>query len=424
MAIEFPEDELWLCPKFEKVELLNDPYLYKKGKNFALIVTRCDIAHTVDLKNDVKTYTNTTCSNLTTIEANVEDIILDYKLINQNFNVNHYAEEGNQEQFVTKRGASSLFKTMSMVEKFSVVENYIHFFKKKFFDLSTLTFLPELLAWKTIFNVDLKLVGHNFYGGSLINDSAYGYFEVIAVQSGEKNEIVWAIRTIQGIFGDVGGYSSVILGIVAWTLSGYQDFKYSMSFMKRLYFQKNTEEDEYDRRTDSEEMIESINNRKHFRFGYLRYLFIAFLENCFCCLNALLCRPQRKRWNEYKRFKTASEEMNKEIDLEYLIYQVRVLRMIMHGITKKRQRKAVKYFQRYLIQDGDTPKPQNLFDDDMAAEYLIENFDVVNDKIDRRILYELTGRKLDPEDYWDDSDQDQELDRFAEIDPNKVSDYA
>ena len=98
--------------------------------------------------------------------------------------------------------------------------------------------------------------------------------------------------------------------------------------------------------------------------------------------------------------------------------------MVMHGITKKRQRKAVKYFQRYLIQDGHTPKAQNLFDDDMTAEYMIENFDVQNDKIDRRILYELTGRKLDPEDYWDDSDQDQELDRFAETDPNKVSDYA
>ena len=60
----------------------------------------------------------------------------------------------------------------------------------------------------------------------------------------------------------------------------------------------------------------------------------------------------------------------------------------------------------------------------MTAEYMIENFDVQNDKIDQRILYELTGRKLDPEDYWDDSDQDQELDRFAETDPNKVSDYA
>ena len=85
---------------------------------------------------------------------------------------------------------------MSMVEKFSVIENYIHFFHKKFIDLSTLTFLPELLAWDTIFNVDLKLVGHNFYGGNLIEDATFGYFELILVQSGEKNEIVWAIRTI------------------------------------------------------------------------------------------------------------------------------------------------------------------------------------------------------------------------------------
>ena len=31
----------------------------------------------------------------------------------------------------------------------------------------------------------------------------------------------------------------------------------------------------------------------------------------------------------------------------------------------------------------------------MTAEQLTEDFDAKNNKIDRRILYELTGRKLD-----------------------------
>ena len=110
--------------------------------------------------------------------------------------------------------------------------------------------------------------------------------------------------------------------------------------------------------------------------------------------------------------------------MEYLIYQMRVLKMIMRGLTKKRQRKSVQYFHRYLIGEDNKLKANDLFEDDMTAEHLIENFDSKNDKIDRRILYELTGRKLDPEDYWDDSDQDQDQDRYAEVDPNKVSDYA
>lgn len=61
---------------------------------------------------------------------------------------------------------------------------------------------------------------------------------------------------------------------------------------------------------------------------------------------------------------------------------------------------------RYLIENGDQAKECTLYEHDMSAEQMIENFDPVNDYIDKRILYELTGRKLDPEDYWDDSDQD------------------
>ena len=90
----------------------------------------------------------------------------------------------------------------------------------------------------------------------------------------------------------------------------------------------------------------------------------------------------------------------------------------MRAITKKRQRQSVKYFMRYLIEDGEQAKESNLFYNNMTAEHMIENFDAANDQIDKRILFELTGRKLDPEDYWDDSDQDQDQNRYAELNPD------
>ena len=55
--------------------------------NLGLVVNRCDIAHTVDLENGVRAYTNATCSNITTIEDNVEDIAITYKMINKKFEV-------------------------------------------------------------------------------------------------------------------------------------------------------------------------------------------------------------------------------------------------------------------------------------------------------------------------------------------------
>ena len=120
------------------------------------------------------------------------------------------------------------------------------------------------------------------------------------------------------------------------------------------------------------------------------------------------CKSYKNRLNEFHKFETANKELYKEIDMEYFIVQFRVLKMIMRAITKKRQRNAVKYFERYLIEDGEEPKDDHLFNDGMAAEQMVDSFDAVNDKIDKRLLYELTGRKLDPEDYFDDSGEDQD----------------
>ena len=61
----------------------------------------------------------------------------------------------------------------------------------------------------------------------------------------------------------------------------------------------------------------------------------------------------------------------------------------------------------------------------MTAEQLIEGFDPLTDKYDKRILYEITGRKLEQQDYWDDSDQDPDSDPTAHVqDLNKVSDLS
>ena len=79
--------------------------------------------------------------------------------------------------------------------------------------------------------------------------------------------------------------------------------------------------------------------------------------------------------------------------------------MIMRALTKKRQRKAVQYFLKYLIEDHEVARGRGaLGAHDMSAEQLIDGFDPLNDKIDRRVLYEITGRKLNQDDYWDDSD--------------------
>ena len=195
MDNEFPADELWICPKFEQLELLNDPWLYSKGKNLMMVINSCTNAAQVDEERSVGTYTNATCANSTVIDDNIEEVGIEYKTITKHFDVDFYQEHQEQLVFVTNRGANSLFKAISKTTKFSVVENNIIFFKKKVIDLSTLTFLPEIFNWN-IFNVDLEFEGNNLYASKWVNDPTWGYFNLIFTQSGKKNDIVWSVRTL------------------------------------------------------------------------------------------------------------------------------------------------------------------------------------------------------------------------------------
>jgi len=65
---------------------------------------------------------------------------------------------------------------------------------------------------------------------------------------------------------------------------------------------------------------------------------------------------------------------------------------------KKRQRDSVQYFMRYVIQDDEVEKTDIARKEATEAQ-LVERFDPVGDLYDRRILFELTKRRVEEEDF-------------------------
>ena len=70
---------------------------------------------------------------------------------------------------------------------------------------------------------------------------------------------------------------------------------------------------------------------------------------------------------KFSRFKKAEQDLRNEIDLEAFIYNMRILKMIMRAVTLKRQRKAVQYFSRFVLQD-DRKVKQDLVKEELTAE--------------------------------------------------------
>ena len=90
-----------------------------------------------------------------------------------------------------------------------------------------------------------------------------------------------------------------------------------------------------------------------------------------------------------------------------MIYNMRILRFMQKTTLKKRQRDIVQYFMRYLIED-DEIQEQAISRRNKTAAQLIEDFDPVSDPYDRRILFEVAKRRVEPDDYAEDTSFEEE----------------
>lgn len=118
--------------------------------------------------------------------------------------------------------------------------------------------------------------------------------------------------------------------------------------MKKLYFQQEFLYDDKDEngnlKDDDAEMIDRIKNRQAFWFGYCGYGLMSIISKCCCCLKKRWlhrCPYYKKQWYSYQKFKAARIELNREKDIEHMIYNMRIQKFMQKSQLKKRQRDMV-----------------------------------------------------------------------------------
>ena len=72
----------------------------------------------------------------------------------------------------------------------------------------------------------------------------------------------------------------------------------------------------------------------------------------------------------------------------------RMTKLLHKLMFKLRQRRAVQYFSRYILKDEDIDDDEFDEQKQIPIEKLWEDFDPQSDKWDRRLLYEVTGIRL------------------------------
>lgn len=201
----------------------------------------------------------------------------------------------------------------------------------------------------------------------------------------------------------MGGYASVIWVIIQFFVSSFQNFAYQASLTRKLYTRdvKKKKLARVEEENDIKEIGSRIGIRKQDIFHYVEFIYTKLVSSCCCCL-------KRTEWYQYRKLRAEAhaevfDRLSKEIDILNFIQASRSLRLMTSTLLRTNQRHLIKFFKQYHIDYSRlnlAEKPPS-----KSAKKLTKHFDPDNDVIDKRILYEITGRK-DHKDKFSDEEYD------------------
>lgn len=226
---------------------------------------------------------------------------------------------------------------------------------------------------------------------------------------------MWTQKYVLDFLAEVGGIITSLLAGTSFFVTKYQQFVSEKSMLKRLYGEEQSppalDDDASDKgqqQSSKEKFKDKLDRRKELEASFCQYTLFSCLK-LLCC--ARCCKPQLER---NKKFEVALERLNKERDVQFLIQVNRVTKLLQKTKILPRQRKAVAFSHDYVISEHDIARSaaeesKNAGSaDTIDTAGLIRGFDPDNDKIDRRIYFEVTGEQVIEDEFANDYTSDEE----------------
>ena len=177
-----------------------------------------------------------------------------------------------------------------------------------------------------------------------------------------------------------------------------------------------------------------LKERKEFKMNFFSNILFLVIGKFCCCLHTCCNRriSIRRGSNKYKKFMQAIQRLSKEQDIQHMIEMNRISRLLHKMNFLQRQRHAVSYSHKFVVTDQDIWKLQartqkvskeKFNDSETRIKAILKGFDPVNDKQDRCILYEITGMRLQVDEFRDGESSDSHSEEGSDDDVNEI-DYA
>ena len=241
------------------------------------------------------------------------------------------------------------------------------------------------------------------------------YGAVFLKFEGQVSTKIWYRTSFSDFLSTFGGLMVSVLAATRFLMSGYHKFAQEQAMAGSLYREKASMERALssEAATVKESFESAIRSRRKFDVSFCAFFFnTTVLRYCCCCLKKCF----KAQADKYRKFQLAVQRLSKEQDIQNIIEMNRITRFLHKTFFFARQRRTISHAHRYVIADKDinaaskqTWKEFEDFEDSTAR--ILKGFDPENDKMDRRLLYEVTGLVLNEDEFFDSdssgSDDDQ-----------------
>ena len=169
-----------------------------------------------------------------------------------------------------------------------------------------------------------------------------------------------------------------------------------------------------------------LSKREALNHSFWHWVAIKVLFDCLCCCFNKYCYNRRPKgcWSRklhlLRRFEAARQALRAEQDVESIVKVHRLSRLMGKVFLTRQQRMMTTYFRKYVIKDRgiekirvirDSEPPKPPYSTDSLADALI--LDEGRSVWDSRLLYEVTGRRFNEDDYQDETSDDEMEDEHS-----------
>ena len=245
----------------------------------------------------------------------------------------------------------------------------------------------------------------------------------------QQQTVTWYRLHFHQLLSNFAGLAISILKSVKFAMNFLQNHQQNKSMLSSLYGDDGGTDDhgssqdgkkQGDEQQAAKTFEKRVKNRIDFSNSFCFYQFFRLIKSVCCCFKDRCNRVEwiRKGSLKHRKFQLALERLSKERDIQYIIEMNRISRLLHRLKFLSRQRRAIKYSDRYVISVKDTrhldterPDPQDQKDkDDQDKAKVLEGFDPQNNYHDRLMLYEVIGVRLRTNEFQDLSSSETEND--------------